>query len=123
MLIELHIIQNHSPANLNRDETGTPKSCLFGGVQRARISSQCLKRSIRKGDCFERALSEARIPLGTRTRKLPSLVGERVEAELLQEEIHLIVEVHLIAVKEKAKQEILVKTKMLMPYKIIVQIF
>ena len=85
MLLEFHIIQNHSPANLNRDETGTPKSCLFGGVQRARISSQCLKRSIRKGDCFERALSEARIPLGTRTRKLPSLVGERVEAELLQE--------------------------------------
>ena len=41
MLIEIHAIQNHSPANLNRDDLGAPKTCLFGGVTRARISSQC----------------------------------------------------------------------------------
>jgi CRISPR system Cascade subunit CasC len=32
---------------LNRDDLGAPKSAIFGGVMRARISSQCLKRSIR----------------------------------------------------------------------------
>ena len=47
MLIEIHMIQNHSPSNLNRDDLGAPKTCIFGGVTRARISSQCLKRSIR----------------------------------------------------------------------------
>ena len=47
MLIEIHMIQNHSPSNLNRDDLGAPKTCIFGDVTRARISSQCLKRSIR----------------------------------------------------------------------------
>jgi CRISPR system Cascade subunit CasC len=47
MLVELHIIQNFAPANLNRDDTGAPKDCEFGGVRRARISSQCLKRAVR----------------------------------------------------------------------------
>ena len=39
MLIEIHLIQNHAPSNLNRDDTGSPKDCVFGGVKRARISS------------------------------------------------------------------------------------
>lgn len=45
--LELHIIQNFPPSNLNRDDVGQPKDCDFGGFRRARISSQCLKRSIR----------------------------------------------------------------------------
>lgn len=45
--IEFHLLQSFPPANLNRDDTNTPKDCEFGGVRRARISSQCLKRSIR----------------------------------------------------------------------------
>lgn len=56
MLIEIHMIQNHSPANLNRDDLGAPKTCYFGGVMRARISSQCLKRSIRRSAHFQEAL-------------------------------------------------------------------
>lgn len=47
MIIELHLIQNFAPSNLNRDDTNNPKDCEFGGVRRARISSQCLKRAIR----------------------------------------------------------------------------
>ena len=53
MLIEIHAIQNHSPANLNRDDLGAPKTCYFGGVMRSRISSQCLKRSIRTSEQFK----------------------------------------------------------------------
>ncbi len=48
MLIELHLLQNFAPSNLNRDDTGSPKDCTFGGYRRARISSQCLKRSVRQ---------------------------------------------------------------------------
>ncbi len=52
MFIELHMIQNFVPSNLNRDDTGSPKDCEFGGHRRARISSQCLKRSIRTNRVF-----------------------------------------------------------------------
>ena len=47
-LVEVHIIQNFAPSNLNRDDTGSPKDAIFGGYRRARISSQCLKRAIRE---------------------------------------------------------------------------
>jgi len=52
MLFEMHMIQSFAPANLNRDDTNNPKDCEFGGVRRARISSQCLKRSIRRSPVF-----------------------------------------------------------------------
>ncbi|MCX6378706.1 MAG: type I-E CRISPR-associated protein Cas7/Cse4/CasC [Armatimonadetes bacterium] len=46
--IELHLLQSFPPSCLNRDDTNTPKTCEFGGVSRARVSSQCWKNSIRK---------------------------------------------------------------------------
>ncbi len=47
MRIEMHILQNFAPSNLNRDDTGSPKDCEFGGYRRGRISSQCQKRADR----------------------------------------------------------------------------
>ncbi len=47
-LIELHILQSFPVSCLNRDDVGAPKTAVFGGVSRARISSQCLKRAIRQ---------------------------------------------------------------------------
>lgn len=52
MFIELHMIQNFAPSNLNRDDTNNPKDCEFGGHRRARISSQSLKRAIRHEPIF-----------------------------------------------------------------------
>lgn len=46
-LIELHMLQSFPVSCLNRDDVGSPKSALFGGTKRARISSQCLKRASR----------------------------------------------------------------------------
>jgi CRISPR system Cascade subunit CasC len=46
-LIEIHIAQSFPATCLNRDDLGSPKSMTLGGVSRARISSQCLKRAIR----------------------------------------------------------------------------
>lgn len=77
MLIEIHVLQNHAPSNLNRDDTGSPKSCVFGGVARGRISSQCLKRSIRRSELFQSALSGH---LAQRTRQLPELMREHFKA-------------------------------------------
>src|SRR4030042_980191 len=84
MLIEIHMLQNHAPSNLNRDDTGSPKEAVFGGYKRARISSQCLKRSIRRSEIFEESLAGL---LGTRTRSLPELVKARLKAAGISEEM------------------------------------
>ncbi|MGD0280959.1 MAG: type I-E CRISPR-associated protein Cas7/Cse4/CasC [Dissulfurispiraceae bacterium] len=46
--LELHIIQSVPVASLNRDDLNSPKTAIFGGVQRARVSSQSWKRAIRE---------------------------------------------------------------------------
>lgn len=73
MLIQIHILQNYAPSNLNRDDTGSPKTTYFGGVQRGRISSQCLKRSMRLSETFTDAF-EGNGLLAKRTRRLPGLI-------------------------------------------------
>jgi len=75
MFIELHVIQNFAPSNLNRDDTGAPKDCEFGGHRRARISSQCLKRAIRKDAGFGAFLDGKG---GVRTRRLILEIAERL---------------------------------------------
>lgn len=79
MLIQLHILQSYAPANLNRDDTGAPKDAMFGGALRGRISSQCLKRSIRRSSTFETAFERDGL-LGKRTKDLPRLIAEQLTA-------------------------------------------
>jgi CRISPR system Cascade subunit CasC len=67
MFVEVHAIQNFAPANLNRDDTGNPKDCEFGGVRRARVSSQCLKRATRLSPVFAETTG---VEVGTRTKWL-----------------------------------------------------
>ena len=76
MLHEIHMLKNYPPTNLNRDDTGAPKTCVFGGVTRGRISSQCLKRTWRTSELFKAEIGEDK--LGIRTRKLPELVADRL---------------------------------------------
>ncbi len=76
MFVELHLIQNFAPSNLNRDDTNNPKDCDFGGVRRARISSQCLKRAIRSEDCFAETTT---VDNGLRTRWMNRLIAEALE--------------------------------------------
>ncbi|MCE5257555.1 MAG: type I-E CRISPR-associated protein Cas7/Cse4/CasC [Chloroflexi bacterium] len=79
MLIQIHLLQNYAPSNLNRDDTGSPKDAIFGGTRRGRISSQCLKRSIRRSEAFSQAFRDDGL-LGTRTLKLPELVRQELVA-------------------------------------------
>ncbi|MBX5446266.1 type I-E CRISPR-associated protein Cas7/Cse4/CasC [Sphaerobacter sp.] len=74
MFVELHIIQNFAPSNLNRDDTGAPKDCQFGGYRRARISSQALKRAIRMTFGEENLLPEE-----SRARRTKRIAGALVE--------------------------------------------
>lgn len=75
--LELHILQNFPPSNLNRDDTGSPKDCDFGGYRRQRISSQCLKRSVRTSDVFRDLMADR---LGVRTKRAPEQVAARLTA-------------------------------------------
>lgn len=84
MLYEIHMIKNYPPTNLNRDDTGAPKTCMFGGEMRGRISSQCLKRSWRTSDLFRKEIGEEN--LGTRTRQLPRLVIDELEKRGVSED-------------------------------------
>ncbi|WP_432617756.1 type I-E CRISPR-associated protein Cas7/Cse4/CasC [Butyricicoccus sp.] len=85
MLIEVHMLKNYPATNLNRDETGSPKTCLFGGYTRGRISSQCLKRNWRKSEQFCQAIGEEN--LGIRTRKFPQLVCEALAEKGVSEDV------------------------------------
>lgn len=76
MIIELHAIQSFAPANLNRDDTGAPKECTFGGVRRARVSSQSWKRAIRLA--FRDEMADC--PTGTRTKRAHQEIVARLTA-------------------------------------------
>ncbi|KAB8169844.1 type I-E CRISPR-associated protein Cas7/Cse4/CasC [Streptomyces sp. 3MP-14] len=73
-IIDIHILQTVPPSNLNRDDTGTPKSATYGGVRRARVSSQAWKRATR--EAFEELLPASE--LGVRTRKVAEALAERI---------------------------------------------
>ena len=75
MKIELHLLQSFPPSNLNRDDTGAPKDCTFGGRRRARISSQCFKRAIRTSDTFKEALSHT---IADRTKRSARKIRDRL---------------------------------------------
>lgn len=78
--LQLHILTAYPPANLNRDDLGRPKTAKMGGVDRLRISSQCLKRTWRTSELFEESLKG---DIGTRTRRL----GVEVHQKLLDQKV------------------------------------
>ena len=82
--IQLHFLTCYAPSNLNRDDLGKPKTTLFGGTQRLRVSSQSLKRAWRTSRVFVDSLGEAH--LGKRTRDLGTYVKQRL-IELKKKEL------------------------------------
>ena len=77
MIINVHVIRNYSANVVNRGEDGEPKSLIYGGKKRTRISSQSRKHKWRTADTFRSAFEDGLI--GIRTRK----VGEIIRDELL----------------------------------------
>ncbi len=80
--IQLHALKVYAPSNLNRDETGRPKTAKFGGVERLRISSQALKRAIRTSANFRERLSGN---LGDRTQRLGEIIIKHLRNKGLDE--------------------------------------
>lgn len=74
MFIDVSAIQTVPSNNINRDDTGSPKTALYGGVLRARVSSQAWKRAMR--DEFQKLLPEG--SLGVRTKLAVELIAKRI---------------------------------------------
>ena len=74
--IQLHALTVYAPSNLNRDDTGRPKTAKFGGAERLRISSQALKRAIRTSANFRERLAGN---LGERTQRLGDLINAHLK--------------------------------------------
>lgn len=81
LYIDFHVIQTVPPSCVNRDDTGSPKTAMYGGVQRARVSSQSWKRAMRQ--MFWNDFSEDE--LGIRTKKIVQMVAK--EIKLIDSEI------------------------------------
>src|SRR5271170_566014 len=69
--LQLHLLSFFPPANLNRDDTGRPKTAIVGGATRLRLSSQSLKRAWRTSEAFRTALDGH---MGQRTQRLGEVV-------------------------------------------------
>lgn len=89
--IDFHALQSTGPANLNRDDSGSPKSTVFGGTRRARVSSQSWKRAIRRE--FEELVDPAE--LGERTLR----AVERIAASIAEQDPEYAAEAETMAVE------------------------
>jgi CRISPR system Cascade subunit CasC len=99
--VQLHVLTNYPPANLNRDDTGRPKTALMGDALRLRVSSQSEKRAWRSSDIFKSELGSIsaeqqldyvvkwenapHVNLGTRTKEAGVRVYEALIAGAIRE--------------------------------------
>ena len=76
LYVDIHVLQTVPPSCVNRDDTGTPKQCVFGGVRRACVSSQSWKRAVRL------AFREMYAPeeLASRTKNIVEMVAKKINA-------------------------------------------
>ncbi len=81
--IQLHLLTAYPAANLNRDDTGRPKTLTFGGAERLRVSSQSLKRAFRTSEVFADKLPGA---LGKRSQDFMRALVTALEARGLDGE-------------------------------------
>lgn len=99
--VNFHVLISHSPSCLNRDDMNMQKTAMFGGVNRVRISSQSLKRSMRTSNYYEDHFGAA----STRTRELEKLIPIFTEALQGEFDPALIAKTMELFVKAKASDE------------------
>lgn len=73
--VDVNAIQTLPPSNINRDDTGSPKTAQYGGVIRARVSSQSWKKAMR--DYFYNNSEFENI--GVRTLEIVKYLAEEIK--------------------------------------------
>lgn len=80
LYVDIHVLQTVPPSCVNRDDTGSPKTARYGGVTRARVSSQAWKRAVRL--MFQDLLSAEQV--GVRTKKIVGMVAKEIDPAALK---------------------------------------
>ena len=75
LYVDFHVLQTVPPSCVNRDDTGSPKTAVYGGAVRARVSSQAWKHAMRV--MFTGEMSDA-VETGKRTKKGADLVAKQI---------------------------------------------
>jgi CRISPR system Cascade subunit CasC len=76
MFVDIHVLQTVPSSNINRDDTGRPKTGVFGGFTRARVSSQAWKKATRTDFAAYLPLEDR----GVRTRRIVEDLVSRMQA-------------------------------------------
>lgn len=77
LYIDINVLQTVPSSNINRDDTGAPKTAIYGGVTRSRVSSQSWKRAVRKA--FGEQSDGAEWLEGIRTTRGPLLLAKEMQ--------------------------------------------
>lgn len=75
LFVDFHVIQTVPPSCVNRDDTGSPKTATYGGVTRARVSSQAWKHAMR--EYFKLSWEEG--DLAVRSRRIIQELAEEIK--------------------------------------------
>lgn len=75
LYVDIHALQTVPPSCVNRDDTGSPKTAVYGGVTRARVSSQSWKHAMRM--MFKNIFTDEQV--GVRTKKIVDLIIEKLD--------------------------------------------
>lgn len=105
LYLDIHVIQVVPPSCICRDDTGHPKTCIFGGYPRSRVPSQSWKRAAREyaQDFFG--------DTGVRTKKIVAVLARALseltgcapgKAELFVRKC--LADAGIVSVKEDAKE-------------------
>ena len=70
LYIDVHVLQTVPSSNINRDDTGSPKTAVYGGVTRSRVSSQSWKHAMRAG------FKNDDYSVGVRTKKVLNMLAD-----------------------------------------------
>lgn len=77
LYLDINVLQTVPSSNINRDETGAPKTAIYGGVTRSRVSSQSWKRAVRLA--FKKEAENAEWLKSYRTLDILSLLSEKLQ--------------------------------------------
>ena len=77
LYVDFHILQTVPPSCVNRDDTGSPKTAVYGGTVRARVSSQAWKRAMR---LMFREIFDENV-LGKRTKRVLQMVSNAIRTQ------------------------------------------
>lgn len=77
LYLDVNVLQTVPSSNINRDDTGSPKTAIYGGVTRSRVSSQSWKRAMRQA--FEEETKNVEWLESFRTKKVGYLLAKKLQ--------------------------------------------